>query len=601
MDRAHQAVGNFLAKYAVGDMDGACKFIEFKKVCKLFNEQGMSKNASDQACASWLYEILARPMLEFLQCGDAGETMMDKKINELQRLTDAFSVRALQDSALHTQPIVDAMKALKTLMGTASSSPPAPMEVRAALSFFADRPPKDPINLALKHSIMGKALFATSKDQVKQSEKDTMADTKLEKATQLISNLLATEHPKDFTATFPMLAEVQMCLGLWTKIGFERRYDDAMRFVGLVRETMSQWEDALVKEMSVLLRPVSQVLATEMQTQAVATMDGLPTSAPLGPTSATGSDNSEGAQTGAAVDQLALAHPLQRHFLSQEVLSKMGQEYMTGRVEFICNMGDLHDYTCAACKLEENMRPVAQRVGKEIGETIAQQAAGVNEKFKMVQNLFDLFDGCCGALGEPFLQVTYETALAEWSTWSIAGDMRSKSLQKPMLLNLVEATDRACKLKSSRAWADFETAPDNTELKSLMNFDDGPVIKFIFPLLRKRMSSLFSDALVEVSKVLYTHGLALRSKEEIEQMAQHKQLPSVASNFFSDGESVVNRLCNCFEDLETQWCGLQRLFESPIWPPHSNTVRMAQQFLNITQGAVVEAARVAQTLDLGAR
>lgn len=55
---------------------------------------------------------------------------------------------------------------------------------------------------------------------------------------------------------------------------------------------------------------------------------------------------------------------------------------------------------------------------------------------------------------------------------------------------------------------------------------------------------------------MYAHGLSLRSRGEIGEMAKHQHSPNLAGMFSSEGDSITNELCNRFGETEHPGCGM---------------------------------------------
>lgn len=222
-------MGGFMLQLEAGKFAEACDCIGFQGLSSVFVVQGESRNRTNEICANWMYDVFNRPLVAALRMGPMSKEDVGKQVERISTLTKLFADNE-KASELCTKFIVDSMNASLVILRSLSEKPPAPTEIRVALSYMQSRPNKDALNLAFKHGALGQAAMTKSMKSVEGSEKDEISSRHLARVTGLFNKFVLTmpaeQTYENFKATAKHLEQVQMCLQMWTASGFEACFTD---------------------------------------------------------------------------------------------------------------------------------------------------------------------------------------------------------------------------------------------------------------------------------------------------------------------------------------------------------------------------------------
>lgn len=563
-------------------MAGAFAHIGFKVVSPLFVQQGQSRNVSDQACASWVYEVVSRPVAVTLRDEVDDESKMgarmEKEVERLTKLADTFDNTIGLEAGLLVQSSSESFRSLLVLFKASTTTiKAAPSDVQAALDMLAMKPAKDPINLGLKHGRLGKYVMQTAQVLIQKSEKDKLGDKKLDKVFNQLGTFLAkTDLDKPFGDCRGWLAEVHSSLQLWTKVGFERRTADMVKFGCMVGDLLQQWQSHLVTD----VKQVFGSVAKELDVVAFPFLDVEVGAASGGAASGSGGD--EGRRAIASLpDSLpeAVVDAVQGGSMNEQAL-----------VGLQASVDELESFLEVCQTLELKTQEFAKDIDTKIELGIRGPALALLEQVSDLANLVKVLRGCAYALCKGSLEVPYADALRTWSAWSaiaIRGAVASGETV-PMLQNLVTATEGAVQLIKSKAWAGQRW--DDPHLQDLFVFETGPIGGFLLPMLKAKVATMCRSAMLSVADSLFTSSLGLRSPNEIDALAKSGELKKGLGFLFvggtsGDGNLLGDRIMKDILELEKSSGSIQNMWGSgePKWK-HKSAMNMARLFLNILRG-----------------
>lgn len=569
-----EAVRAFLHKSEECDFKSACEAVAFSRVSHIFAQRGVSRNVTDDECAKWLYQVVSRPVAQMLRGAVLKPKQADAERERIRQLCENFSAIVAEGASLRTQATDRVLRAIVTLLLVMShESLATPSEIRSVLSEFKKLPPKDPLSLGLKHGEMGKDMARRAHLLVQHNEKDTMADQKLDDSLAHLNGWLTDIGPsKSFAMLKNILLEVQGCLALWTKIGFEQRLPDLERFAMLLCVGLGELRTMVINDFEAPLDKVAKHLAAHAQARTLPS----PASGDLG------------LSAGAQLDVLAEPQPV---LFDDEVVVAIMQ-----LVAEVCQkttpfLKDADAFLGSCAKLEKNMAERASGMTRTLKSEVGQRVVTMQAEVAAIQDLLQALMGV-QALSKSAAAVPYGDALRAWSNWqmNVKRDDCEKPTPMPSLQYLVLGTDACMKLCKNGAWAEFEH--ESNDFQSLLRFSSGPVSTMLLPSMAARVSSMFADALASSDKLLLTHALALRGVDEVAQMAKSGSLSDVPRLLFSDGGGKFIELREHIEEREKQAAGFEALWSTgdPTWP-HLDAIEMSKRFLNIA-GDTVQACRL---------